>query len=68
MTNEAVHIDGMTCDHCVRTVTQALESIEGIREVTVDLAGGRAQYVAAEPIDREIIRAAVRRAGYEPID
>ena len=33
-------ITGMTCDNCVKHVTNALSSVEGVRSVTVDLASG----------------------------
>jgi copper chaperone len=35
-------VTGMSCDHCVRAVTQALKSTEGVRDASVDLKGARA--------------------------
>jgi copper chaperone len=35
-------IEGMSCGHCVQAVTQALQSVGGVRKADVDLAGGRA--------------------------
>lgn len=37
MTHEDIQVEGMTCGHCVETVTQALNSLEGITQVSVDL-------------------------------
>ena len=37
MTHEDIHVEGMTCGHCVETVTQAVNSIAGISQVSVDL-------------------------------
>jgi copper chaperone len=37
MTHKDIHVDGMTCGHCVETVTQAVNSLDGIRLVSVDL-------------------------------
>jgi copper chaperone len=37
MTHKSIHVEGMTCDHCVETVTQAVNSLDGIRQVSVDL-------------------------------
>jgi copper chaperone len=37
MTHKDIHVDGMTCGHCVETVTQAVNSLDGIRQVSVDL-------------------------------
>lgn len=36
-------VKGMSCDHCVRAVTQALRNTTGVRDATVDLKAGRAQ-------------------------
>lgn len=35
-------VQGMTCGHCVKTVTQALEQAEGVKRAQVDLGAGRA--------------------------
>lgn len=41
MATVVLKIEGMTCSHCVRAVTEALESVEGVAHVSVDLAQGR---------------------------
>ncbi len=35
-------IDGMTCGHCVMHVKNALQAVEGVTEVNVDLQAGTA--------------------------
>jgi copper chaperone len=42
MATAVLKIEGMTCSHCVRAVTEALESVEGVEHVNVNLADGRA--------------------------
>ena len=37
MTHKNIRVEGMTCNHCVETVTQAVQSIDGISQVSVDL-------------------------------
>jgi copper chaperone len=37
MTHENIQVEGMTCGHCVETVTQAVNSLDGISQVSVDL-------------------------------
>jgi len=37
MTHQVLQVEGMTCGHCVETVTQAVQSLQGIQKVTVDL-------------------------------
>jgi copper chaperone len=58
-------INGMTCQHCVMAVTKALESIDGIKNVRVDLESGTATYEESAPVDAQEIRRAVEDAGYE---
>ena len=42
-------VSGMSCQHCVRSVTSALQSVEGVERAEVDLSKGRAtvEYDAA---------------------
>jgi copper chaperone len=37
MTQEALKVEGMTCQHCVQTITEALGKIAGTNNVAVDL-------------------------------
>ncbi len=37
MTQESLIVEGMTCQHCVQTITEALEKIAGTNKVAVDL-------------------------------
>ncbi|HRF61166.1 MAG TPA: cation transporter [Fimbriimonadaceae bacterium] len=60
----ALHVEGMTCDHCRRAVKEALESVPGVSHAEVDLASGAAT-VAHEPdLDRQALLAAVEEEGY----
>ena len=36
-------VTGMTCDHCVRSVTQALQAVAGVEKVSVSLDAGCAR-------------------------
>ncbi len=62
---ETLQIDGMSCQHCVGAVTKALEAIEGVSEVAVDLDGGKASFTNTG-VDRESIRSAIRNIGFDP--
>jgi copper chaperone len=66
MATATLKIQGMTCQHCVRSVTQALESQEGVARAEVDLQAGRAQveYDDARVTPRELAHA-VAEEGYE---
>ncbi|MHB1172834.1 MAG: heavy-metal-associated domain-containing protein [Lacisediminihabitans sp.] len=62
-----VNISGMTCSHCVGSVTEELTAIEGVENVDVELnAGGlsRATITSTTGIDPVQISDAVADAGY----
>ena len=42
MATATLKVTGMSCEHCVRAVTQALQDTEGVRNATVDLKAARA--------------------------
>ncbi|MDD3486235.1 MAG: heavy metal translocating P-type ATPase, partial [Atopobiaceae bacterium] len=58
-------VQGMMCDHCKAHVTEALEGLEGVSSVSVDLEGGTATIECDPGLDVAAIRAAVADAGYE---
>jgi len=57
-------VDGMTCDHCRRAVTEEISAVAGVESVTVDLATGTVTVATTSPVDRADIAAAVDEAGY----
>ena len=60
-------VEGMTCAHCVRSVTEEVSAIDGVSDVAVDLHAGGVSTVtvsSATPVDAERVRAAVEEAGY----
>ncbi|SMB89013.1 copper chaperone [Thermanaeromonas toyohensis ToBE] len=61
-------IEGMTCEHCKRSVEAALQKLGGVKEVAVDLAAGEAA-VTYNPgqVTVEELKKAVRQAGYDVI-
>jgi len=60
-----IRIKGMSCNHCVMAVTRALEEIDGIRNVKVDLETGDASFDESKPVDMDKVRASIKNAGYE---
>ena len=62
-----VLVSGMTCSHCVSSVTEELAAVDGVDSVSVDLiAGGpsRVTIHSAIPVDSETVKAAIEEAGY----
>ncbi|MEW6660435.1 MAG: heavy metal-associated domain-containing protein [Thermodesulfobacteriota bacterium] len=60
-----IKVKGMSCGHCAAAVTKALQSLPGVTEVQVDLAGGRVTYQSAAPLPPEDLAKAIKAAGYE---
>lgn len=58
-------VKGMTCDHCVRAVTDEVGKLDGVKHVEVDLASGTVTVSSDGRLDDEALRAAVDEAGYE---
>ena len=64
-------VTGMTCGHCVASVTEEVGAIDGVAGVEVVLdAGGTSRVTVRSdaPIDPALVRAAVEEAGYEVVD
>ncbi len=64
---DVLSVEGMTCDHCVRAVTEELSALEGVDVVWVDLRVGDASLVRitrAGDVSDDAIAAAVEEAGY----
>ncbi|REK15771.1 MAG: heavy metal translocating P-type ATPase [Planctomycetota bacterium] len=59
-----IPIQGMTCSHCVRTVVDALQKVEGVHSASVSLAGQRAVVDVDDGVARKDLVAAVVGAGY----
>lgn len=56
---------GMTCGHCVASVTEEVTELAGVTDVLVDLESGSLTVTSAEPLDEAAVRAAVEEAGYQ---
>lgn len=57
-------VEGMTCQHCVASVTEEVSELAGVNEVSVDLATGSLRVDSAVPLARDEVAAAVAEAGY----
>jgi copper chaperone len=62
---ETYHVTGMTCGHCVASVTEEVQEISGVTDVQVDLATGSLSVTSSRPLDEGAVRAAVVEAGYQ---
>lgn len=57
-------VTGMTCGHCVASVTEELQEIAGVDTVVVDLPTGQVTVTSEGPLDRADVERAVHEAGY----
>jgi copper ion binding protein len=60
-------VKGMSCQHCVMSVTKALNQLEGIKNVQVDLAKGEVRFDNMKEVASNRIEKAIQDAGYEVI-
>ncbi|RZU53191.1 copper chaperone CopZ [Krasilnikovia cinnamomea] len=65
METKTYTVAGMTCSHCVNSVSSEIKQIPGVTEVQVDLASGAVTVTSNEPVNDAAVAAAVDEAGYE---
>ena len=59
---------GMTCSHCVASVTEEVTKIPGVTDVEVDLSSGAVTVASQSPVDNTAVKDAVEEAGYELVN
>ena len=62
---QTINVTGMTCQNCVRHVTQALSALPGVRSADVDLASGTARLDTEREVPAPELRSVLDEAGYE---
>ncbi|MBV8614686.1 MAG: heavy-metal-associated domain-containing protein [Acetobacteraceae bacterium] len=55
-------VSGMTCEHCVRAITEAVRAVPGVEDVSVDLARGDVTVVGTP--SARAVRDAIAEEGY----
>lgn len=63
MSTHVYTVEGMTCGHCVASVTEEVSRLEGVSDVSVDLAA-KTLTLTADAVDTAAVAAAVDEAGY----
>jgi copper chaperone CopZ len=64
-TTQTYTVTGMTCSHCVNSVSTEIQQLPGVTGVQVDLASGAVSVTSEQPLDESAVAAAVDEAGYE---
>lgn len=65
MTQSTYTVTGMTCGHCVASVTEEVGEIPGVEHVDVVLETGALTVTTSQQLDDAQVRAAVEDAGYQ---
>ena len=65
MSTATYTVTGMTCGHCVKSVTEEVSQVPGVTDVNVDLASGGLTVTSESGVDDGALRAAVEEAGYQ---
>lgn len=60
-----IKIQGMSCGHCVKAVTNALSGVDGVTNVKVSLEKNEAVFDSSKDVDMEEIKKAVEEQGYK---
>jgi copper chaperone len=65
MSESTYTVTGMTCGHCVASVTEEISEIDGVTDVAVDLPTGAVTVTSNKPVHSADVRTAVEEAGYQ---
>ncbi|PWU47302.1 copper-transporting ATPase [Micromonospora globispora] len=65
MVTTTYQVQGMTCGHCVNSVSAEVGALPGVKDVQVDLTSGQVTVTSESPLDTDTVRAAVDEAGYD---
>lgn len=62
-----IKVKGMSCQHCVASVTKALSAIKGVSDVKVSLEKGEATFNENSPVPQQAIKEAITKIGFEVV-
>jgi mercuric reductase len=60
-------VEGMTCDHCARTIDDAVRRIPGVVEAATDHLAGKSRIVAEAAVDAPTLAGAIRGKGFQVV-
>lgn len=66
MANAVIHVQGMTCSHCKKSVEKALQTIDGVKNAKIDLETGNVTIDYDQQMtDENNLRKTISDAGYD---
>ena len=60
-----IGVGGMKCEHCAKHVQEALEKVENVSSVKVDLKKNRATLMTSKEIDLDQVKTALEEEDFE---
>ncbi|NBU64879.1 MAG: copper chaperone [Chloroflexia bacterium] len=67
MTTSQFHVPDISCDHCVRAITNEVKEIAGVATVTVDIPT-KMVTIAHDNVAQPAIIAAINEAGFDTVE
>ena len=64
----SIPVKGMTCQHCVQSVKEAVSRIDGVTNVAVDLLAAQVSWEdshPAQPVASAVVAEAIKRIGFD---
>ncbi len=61
---QTIKIEGMSCNHCVQAVTEALQKLDGLENISVNLDSASADFENTKNIDEQTIKNAIVEIGF----
>lgn len=61
---KVINVEGMSCEHCVAAVTNALEAVDGVKSAKVSLKKKSATVKLDSDVSNDILKKAVDDAGF----
>lgn len=59
-----LHVEGMSCEHCVEIVTKTVSAVDGVTAVAVDLPHEKVSIEHSESANVEKIKSEIEDQGY----
>ena len=66
MTTTTYHVAGISCDHCVRAITNEVKDIAGVSTVTVDIPT-KIVTIEHTNVSAPVLVAAIKEAGFDEV-
>lgn len=63
-----IKVEGMSCEHCVRAVKNAVGALNGVSDVAVDLKGKAVTVEHNEQVSLKQIKAEIEDQGYDVVE